>query len=80
MHPCWFWEGNYHAVAGEKGWAKWGKSGHLQCGEEEAQQSRTGTPMLRESVVMGMFCIGFEVILAVIKCCLLSMQQLCCVL
>ena len=66
-------------MVGEKGWAKWGKSGQLQRGVEE-DEGWTDKPVLRESVIMGTFCIGVEVILAVVKCCLLSTQKLCCVL
>lgn len=66
-------------MVGEEGWEKWGASGQLQPGGEE-EGSRTGKAMLRESVIMGVFYLGVEVILAVFKCCLLSMQKLCCVL
>lgn len=37
-------------------------------------------PAFRERMLMDMCCIGVEVILVVIECCLLSTQQLCCVL
>ena len=50
MQWCWLWEGGYRAAVGEKGWAKWGMSGQLQCGVEEEEESRSGKRMLRESL------------------------------